>query len=775
MAHDRSRIEVHGTVQGVGFRPFVHRLARALNLDGAVRNVGGHVVIEAAGESQALTLLLAGLREQAPPQAAVTRVLTTAWDGPDVAPGSGFVISASAPVEQAGGAGAPPDTATCLDCLRELFDPADRRYRYPFVNCVSCGPRATIIDALPYDRARTAMSGFRLCAQCEAEYRDPDDRRFHAEPIACPACGPHLSWRQVALTPATPLAKEQALSAAVALVAAGGILALKGLGGYQLVCDATRSEAVARLRRRKRRPDKPFAVMARDLIAARVLARLTHAEADLLCSPARPIVLADARPGGGGVASEAVHPGLGRLGVFLPTTPVHHLLLADLARPLVVTSGNLADEPIAVDERDARGLEAIADGFLEHDRPIRARYDDSVTQVAAGRPRVLRRARGYAPAPLPLPLPTPSPLLAVGAQLKHTFTIASGGQAVIGPHTGDLGDVQTVEAFTTHLAHLSEVYGVEPRLVVHDAHPGYRSTAFARAWPASQRIAVQHHHAHVASCAAEHGLAGPVIGVAYDGLGLGDDGTFWGGEILLADLLGYERLGRFATAPLPGGEAAVRHPARMALGYLFGGEALGAAPIDAQTRARFLDELDPVETRVTRQMIARSLNSPRASSAGRLFDAVAALLGVSGEISYEAQAATLLESLADQVGPGARSELPWRLVEADGLWVYDPTPTLAAVLAQRAAGVEPAQVAAAFHHTLASVTVALVERAATRCQARDVCLSGGVFANRRLLELTERELSRQGFHVYANSQTPAGDGGVSFGQAAVAAARAKGA
>ncbi|MEV0567743.1 carbamoyltransferase HypF [Dactylosporangium sp. NPDC050588] len=761
------RIEVRGTVQGVGFRPFLYRLARGLGLDGCVRNDGGVVVVEAAGPAEALHALVARLRTEAPVQARVADVRVSELDGRAPAPGAGFRVGLSIRPRPAGAAPGriPPDLGTCDRCLAELFDPGDRRYRYPFVNCTDCGPRATIVDALPYDRARTSMREFPMCAGCAAQYADPADRRFHAEPIACPACGPRLAWHGAGDAVAAAHG-DDALAAAEHLIRRGGVVALKGLGGYQLVCDATDGTAVARLRERKHRPAKPFAVMVDGVATARRLARVGAAEAALLTSPARPVVLL--APLADGRVADAVAPGVPRLGLFLPTTPLHHLLLADLARPLVVTSGNVSDEPIVVDDDEARRrLAGIADGFLGHDRAIRSRYDDSVTRVVAGRASLVRRARGYAPEPIALPVPARPPLLAVGAQLKHTFTLADGGTAFVGPHTGDLEQQATMEAFTANLAQLSRVVGVTPDVVAHDLHPGYLSTQYAAALPVGRRIAVQHHHAHVASCAAEHGVTGRFIGVAYDGLGLGDDGTLWGGEVFVADLASCRRVARFARAPLPGGEAAVRRPARMALGYLFGSE----LPDERVPRAAeaFLRRLPDREVATVRRMVERGVNCPVASSAGRLFDAVAALLGVRDDATYEGEAAVALEALA--AGFAGAPELPWRLTARDGLVVYDPTPTLLALLEAVRDGAGAGPLAAGFHATIAAVTVALCADVAARHGLRTVCLSGGVMQNQLLVETVVAGLAEAGLEPLVNELVPGNDGGISYGQAAVAAAR----
>ncbi len=770
-------LTVEGVVQGVGFRPFVWRLATELGLAGRVRNAAGRVEIEAAGTTAALDAFARRLRTDAPPRARVERVIALPLDASSVAD-----LPATFAIDESVDAVAvdrlfPPDIATCDECLVELADPRDRRYRYPFTNCTNCGPRATIIDELPYDRARTTMRAFPLCADCAAEYADPANRRFHAEPVACPRCGPRVAYRRTD-APAPGAHDEAALAATVADLRAGRIVAVKGLGGYHLACDATDATAVGRLRDRKRRWAKPFAVMVRDLTAARALCHVTATEAVLLAGPARPIVLLVARRRGTPALAPSVAAGNRRLGIFLPYTPLHHLLLEAVGRPLVLTSGNLTDEPLATDDADASArLAGLADAFLTHDREIRARYDDSVTRVVAGRESLVRRARGHAPEALPLPVAAPRPILAVGAELKHTFTLARGGRAHVAPHNGDLEDLATHRAFTDGLAHLSRLLALEPEIVAHDRHPEYLSTKYALAtFPPERRIAVQHHHAHVASCAAEHGITTRFLGVAYDGLGMGDDGTLWGGELFVADLVGYRRVARFARAPLPGGALAVKRPYRMALGYLLGAEALGAADGAGVAEARgpgddlateLLARLDPREVAVVRTQVARRLNAPVASSAGRLFDAAASLLGLRDVAEYEAQAAIDLEIAA---GDRAAAPLPYALARVGDLLVYDPRPTLAALLAGRAAGNAVGTLAAGFHETIAEVTRELCADAAAATGIRTVCLSGGVFQNRRLAGALLRRLARDGFDVYINRRVPVNDGGISYGQAAIAAA-----
>lgn len=718
------RIEVHGTVQGVGFRPHVLRLAAELGIRGDVRNVGGHVVITASGPPGVLGEFRQALHERAPRHARVDRVTVTKAADTGL---TGFVVGDSGTGD--GPRTIVPDLAICDACVAELFDPGDRRYRYPFVNCTDCGPRATIVESLPYDRSRTTMRGFPLCAQCSAEYHDPRDRRFHAEPVACPACGPRLRWGDAT--------GEDALRLAVAAIARGGVAAIKGIGGYQLICDAADERAVARLRELKRRPRKPFAVMVRDLAQARALSDVDDQAAGLLRSPAAPIVVLPSRTGRADV------------GLFLPYSPLHHLLLHDFGRPLVVTSGNLSGAPLEIGDDEALArLGPLVDGVLAHDRTILRRYDDSV--VRAG--RMVRRARGFAPGPMPLPVPSPAPVLALGAQLKHTAALVIDDRATLGPHTGDLENAETLDAFESTVLTLCRWQGVRPEWCAHDLHPRYLSTRYSGRWPRDRRIPVQHHHAHVAATAAEHGVRGRFIGVAYDGLGLGDDGTLWGGEIFLSTYRDYRRVARFGRAPLPGGEVAVRRPSRMALGYLHGAEHFGAPSIP--------DLRGDPGTELVRRMIEQRVNSPLASSAGRLFDAAAALLGVCDENTYEGEAAVLLESAAARhSGPA----LDWKLHRRDGMWVYDPVPTLRDLVTCG----DPTGVAAArFHTTIAEVTAALVREVAGGI--RTVCLGGGVFQNRRLVDEVTRGLD--GFRVLVGERVPVNDGGISYGQAAVAAA-----
>lgn len=734
---------VEGIVQGVGFRPYVYRLAVRLRLGGFVTNDRQGATIEVEGPGVALDRFADALGADLPPLAAIHRLRT---EEVPVTGEADFVIAGSiATVVGAGQALVAADVATCADCLAELADPGDRRYKYPFTNCTNCGPRYTITTAVPYDRARTTMAGFDLCSSCAAEYADPADRRFDAQPVACPACGPALS---------------QPLTAAADLVRGGRVLALKGLGGYQLVCDATDPAAVRRLRARKRRPDKPFAVMVGDLGAARALCQLDPAEAALLSSRRAPIVLVVARPAGP-VAGE-VAPGSRWLGLMLPTTPLHHLLVAELRRPLVVTSGNLSDEPIAIDDDLARSaLAGVADGFLAHDRPIAARADDSVTRVVEGAPLLLRRARGYAPEPLPLPVPAPRPLLGAGGQLKHTFCLAAGDRALLSPHIGDLSGLDAMVAFEQTLAHHRALFGIDPEVVAHDLHPDYRSTRWAVEQQGMEPMGVQHHHAHVAACLADNGHTGPVVGLALDGAGYGPDGTLWGAEVLVCDLARFERAGHAAAVPMPGGEAAVREPWRMAAAYHLAAFGPDAAPPTAA-----LAGLGERWAQVT-TLAASGLASPPTSGAGRLFDAVGSLLTGRRSATYEGQAAIEVEQLAD---PADTRCLPCPVRHTpDGL-VLDTPVLFAALVEGRRAGRSPAELAARFHNGLAAALIEAARVVAAERGLGTVALSGGCFQNALLMARVRSGLQAAGLRVLVHRHVPPNDGGISLGQAAVAAA-----
>ncbi|HET7040952.1 MAG TPA: carbamoyltransferase HypF, partial [Gemmatimonadales bacterium] len=651
------RLEVTGLVQGVGFRPFVHRLALRHGLGGWVRNASGAVVITAEGPPTALEAFVRELRSEAPPLA---RIESVAREEVATTGAHGFTITASE-VDPTRRQPVSPDVATCLACTRELFDPADRRYRYPFITCTDCGPRYTIISAMPYDRERTSMAPFTQCPACRAEYRTPGHRRHHSETNSCPACGPQLWFHARGAKQATTTA--EALARAGALLCDGRIVALRGLGGFHLAVDATDPAAVARLRRRKGREAKPFAVMVGTLDEARRYAVIDSDEAALLAGPEHPIVLVALRPAAG-LAPE-VAPGLDRVGLVLPYTPLHHLLLADVGRPLVMTSGNRSEEPIATGNAEALDrLGRIADGFLLHDREIVSRYDDSVVRVVAGRPVFLRRARGYAPFPLALPVPSAQPLLAVGGHLKNTFTLAHGRQAYVSQHIGDLENLETLGHLRDTVARYEALFHVTPEVAVCDLHPGYLSTRVAEQLGLGSIIRVQHHHAHIAAILAEHGERGPALGFAFDGTGYGEDGHTWGAELLVADLVGYRRLAHLRYAPLPGGDLAAREPWRAALGYL------ALEPGAAAAFALAFGGIPTATRALAEAQTARNLNAPFASSMGRLFDAAAAVIGLQTTRQYEGQAAMRLEALAG-ARPGHAVAMP---VDAgpDGTWVVDP-------------------------------------------------------------------------------------------------------
>ena len=740
----RVHVRVEGTVQGVGFRPFVYRLAAEEGLAGSVGNDARGVVLEAEGERAAVDRFLRRLRSEAPPLAAVARVCA---EDRQPAGERGFrIVSSLDRGEPAALVSA--DTATCDDCLSELLDPTDRRYRYPFVNCTNCGPRFTIVRGVPYDRPLTTMAGFAMCPRCASEYDDPADRRFHAQPNACPECGPTLR-----LLP-DELHGDEALRRAVAALRDGAVVAVKGIGGYHLACLAAREPAVAALRARKHREDKPFAVMVRDVAAAHGLVALTDEEAGLLAGRDRPIVLAPRRPGACVAASVA--PRSADLGVLLPYSPLHHLLLADAGEPLVMTSGNVSDEPIAHEDADARErLAGIADAVLLHDRPIHARTDDSVLRaVPRRRPLLLRRSRGFVPDALALPVAAVRPLLGCGAELKSTFCLAKGARAWVGPHVGDLKSFEVLQAFEAGIEHFERLFAVAPAVVAHDGHPDYLSTRYALARDGVATVAVQHHHAHLAACLAEHGEPGRAIGAIYDGTGYGRDGTAWGGELLVGDLAGFERAGHLWPVRLPGGDRAVREPWRMACAWLL--EAGWEGPLPGPDRRRAAQVAELVRTGVA---------APPTTSMGRLFDAVAALCGVCSEVTYEGQAAVELEAAAEP-GEGAPGyELP---VTADN--VLDARPTVLAVARDVARGVEPGTVAARFHAAVATATAEAAAAAASAAGLGTVVLSGGVFQNRTLLAATAARLEAVGLRVLVPERLPPNDGGIAYGQAAVAAA-----
>jgi len=794
----RLRLSVAGIVQGVGFRPFVHRLATSLQLSGFVRNDGGGVAVEVQGERASLSHFIARLHAEAPALARIERC-TIEELSPETNPD--FVVRESD--NAAGAVAIPPDLATCDACLRELFDPGDRRYRYPFITCTHCGPRYSIVRALPYDRMRTTMAAFPMCEACDREYHDPRDRRFHSQTNACPVCGPTV--RLVDASGATIVRRDNdeatpgsnPIDAAAALLNSGGILAVKGIGGYHLACRADNEEAVARLRQRKLRDEKPFALLVPDLRSARELVQLGDDEIRLLGSVARPIVLARKRqhvPIAGNVA-----PGRAEFGIMLPYSPMHHLLARAVNGTLVLTSGNRSDEPIITDESDAFAqLDGIVDGFLTHNRAIHARCDDSVLRVVdvAGvhQPLMLRRSRGFVPSTVPL-AGAIEPMLACGAELKSTVTLAYSGKALVGPHLGDLENFDTLQSFNLTIAHLGTLSGVRPASFVCDPHPDYLSTRYARTRGEQACVYVQHHHAHLAACLAEYGVTGPALGLIFDGSGYGADGTIWGGELLLGDLTDFERMGQLWPVRLPGGAAAVREPWRMACAWL---AAAGSPELPPPIAAK----IDAERWHAVQHLLDMPELSPITSSMGRLFDAVAALCGVRLFNSYEGQAAGELEAVVraglDEaypfpvlLQPSSPSERPAieattgalhstdtlhrppeaAIESARQMMFLDARPLVRAVLHDVLADRHCSEIAACAHHGVANAAVTALQLAFEQTGVRTAVLSGGVFQNVLLLERTAALLRNDGWRVLVPRNLPPNDGGISFGQAAAAAAR----
>lgn len=751
----RAAVAVSGVVQGVGFRPFVYALARELGLSGEVANTAAGVIAEVEGPADAVEAFGRRIAADAPPLAVVETVEC------EVVPargGTDFVI-----LDSTAGAGrtlVSPDVATCNDCLAEFDDPADRRYRHPFITCTNCGPRFTIITGLPYDRPATTMAAFPLCSDCAREYGDPGDRRFHAQPIACPNCGPSLCLT----TPATdPQYGEEALAGALGMLRAGGILAVKGLGGFHLVCDATDEAAVTTLRKRKDRGDKPFAVMAADLETARRMTEVDQVEAALLTGHRRPIVLLRRLPAA--TVAAAVAPGNPDLGVMLPYTPLHRLLFEGLS-VLVMTSGNVSGEPIVTSDEDAAvRLAPLADGWLGHDRAIHVPCDDSVVRIVAGTELPIRRSRGYAPFPVALPVPV-RPALAVGGDLKNTFCLGDGRYAWLSAHVGDMDDLATLAAFEKAERHLEELTGVRPEVLVTDKHPAYRSRQWAELHADGRPvIGVQHHHAHLASVLAEHGYDGaePVIGFAFDGTGYGDDGAVWGGEVLLAAYDGFERYAHLRYVPLPGGDAGVRNPCRMALSHLV------AAGLPWDPRLPSVQACADDELKLLRIQLERNLACAPTSSMGRLFDAVSSLAGVCHRVGYEAQAAIELEGLAVGQPVDRAYEFGLSSPVAGFPGLIDPAPVLAEVVRDILAGVGAGVVGLRFHQAVARAMVRIAEQVRADRGLSTVALSGGVFVNRLLLAASSRALSKAGFTVLRHAKVPPTDAGIALGQLAVAA------
>jgi hydrogenase maturation protein HypF len=755
---ERRAIVVRGIVQGVGFRPFVFNLAARLGLGGFVRNQTGTVLIEVEGEPGPLDDFLAELAHRPPPLAQIEQL---AWEARPPVGQRDFRIDASA-VDPSSPVFISPDVAVCPECLAEMLDPGNRRHGYPFLNCTNCGPRLTIITGSPYDRPKTTMASFPMCPACRHEYEDPRNRRFHAQPTACAVCGPSLRLLDAAgevLPTANPLADF-----AAALIA-GKIGALKGLGGYHLACDARNTEAVSELRRRKHRDEKPFAVMVPDVTAAAALAEVGDEERALLGSPQAPIVLLRKREPC--AMAEQVAPRNPCLGVMLPYTPLHHLLMRAVGGiPLVMTSGNRSDEPIAYREDAALQLAGIADLFLVHDRPIHVRCDDSVTRVVDGVELPIRRSRGYAPRPIALPFACPRPLLAVGGQLKVTFALGRGPQAFLSHHLGDLDHYEAYRQFEKDVALYQELFAVSPEGLVCDLHPDYATSVYARersAREGSRVLTVQHHHAHLASCMAEHGLNESVVGVTFDGTGLGTDGAVWGGEFLIGDYRQFRRAAHLRYVGMPGGDQAIREPWRMAAAHLLDtGLSLNSLARSKLPRsARIL----PLEIRTVEKMVERCINTPLTSSAGRLFDAVAALAGVRDRVHYEGQAAIELEGLASGVAPDGT--YPFEVPAASPL-VIDTQPLVRAVAEDASHGVGVALIARRFHSTLVELIAVVCARLRGETGIDAVVLSGGVFFNALLTHEACDRLRHDGFRVYRHRLVPPGDGGLSLGQLAVA-------
>ncbi|MDT5284118.1 MAG: hydrogenase maturation protein HypF [Mycobacterium sp.] len=753
-ARRRLRVCVHGVVQGVGFRPFVYTTAAALGLSGSVRNDTSGAIVEVEGDPAEIDHFLTHLRNRPPPLAVIESIETH-----NIAPvgGTGFTI-ADTSRSDGGRTLASPDVAMCEDCAAEQRDPSNRRYRHAFVNCTNCGPRFTIIASLPYDRASTTMAPFAMCADCAREYTDPADRRFHAQPVCCPNCGPTLRYRD---GDGGVIDGDGALLQARQLLRDGGILAVKGIGGYHLACDARNDAAVAELRRRKRRGDKPFAVMVPDLAVAYGIADIDHPSARLLCGQQRPIVLVPRRRGA--PVAEAVAPRNPDFGVMLAYTPLHTLLFglpSDDAGPavLVMTSGNLGGEPICyTDDEALERLSHLADGWLMHDRDILVPCDDSVLRVVDGLELPIRRSRGYAPLPIALPVSVP-PAMAVGADLKNTMAVADGKYAWLSQHIGDMDDLATLSAFDAAQRHLQELTAVEPELLVADAHPLYRSTAWAHRNAAGRPVrTVQHHHAHIAAVMAEHGMDGSqqVLGFAFDGTGYGSDAAVWGGEVLLANYKGYQRLAQLKYVPLAGGDISVLRPYRMALAHLW------AAGIEWEADLPPVAACPTDEQWVLRQQLETGMGCVPTSSMGRLFDAVSALTGVRQVVAYEAQAAIELEGLARGVD-GGMSSYTFDIDRSRNPALIDPTSVVHAVVSDQRAGVPAAVIGARFHCAVADLVVKLAREDSDASQT--VALSGGVFQNALLLHLTLRRLQTNGFHVITHRRVPPNDGGIALGQ-----------
>ncbi len=760
-------ISVRGIVQGVGFRPFVYGLAVEHNLKGCVYNTSEDVKIEVEGDAETIEEFTRELEAKAPPLAYIETV-NIEYNPPRHY--KKFKIRHSRAQEGKYQLIA-PDVATCQPCLDELLNPEDRRYRYPFTNCTNCGPRFTIIEDIPYDRPKTTMRSFQMCSQCQAEYDNPLDRRFHAQPNACPICGPQVELvdnRGNLMTESDPIA------VAGQLLKEEKIVAIKGLGGFLLACDATSDTAVKMLRQRKRRPSKPFAIMVKDIDEAKRHCYVSPQEEDLLTSPRNPIVLLKWREESS--VSLEVAPNLRFLGVMLPYTPLHHILLRDVGLPLVMTSGNLSEEPIARDNDEAlRRLSGIADYFLIHNRDIYSSYDDSVAMIEGGTSQLVRRARSYAPYPIKLPFEAKQ-VLGCGAEEKNTFCLTKDNYAFLSQHIGDMENMETLEHFESTLSLYKRLFRVEPEVIAHDLHPDYLATKYARELAESgvRIVSVQHHHAHIASCMADNGLKSTVIGVAFDGTGMGADGNIWGGEFLVADYSSYKRVGHLEYLPLPGGAAAIKRPYRTTISYIL--SILGENTLDAVITNKAKDfqmnssgRITVGEMEVIKQQVERRINSPLTSSMGRLFDAISALLGIRRQIDYEGQAAVELEMAAyEEDYVHIQEYYPYRILEEGGVRVVHLKDLFTAVLEDLKQDISTGRISVRFHNSIAQIIYEMCRLIANETGITQVALSGGVFQNRLLLGKTVKLLESSGFQVLAHRQVPCNDGGISLGQSVIA-------
>jgi hydrogenase maturation protein HypF len=760
-------ISVRGIVQGVGFRPFVYGLAVEHNLKGWVYNTSEDVRIEVEGEAEAVEQFERELETKAPPLAHIENVTI------EYHPSLGyknFEIRQSQ-AQEGKYQLISPDVATCQACLGELLNPEDRRYRYPFTNCTNCGPRFTIIEDMPYDRPKTTMRYFQMCPQCQAEYDNPLDRRFHAQPNACPKCGPQV---ELVDNRGNPVTESNPVAAASQILKEGKIVAIKGLGGFLLACDAMNDTVVKTLRQRKKRSSKPFAIMVTDVDETRRHCYVSPEEENLLTSPQSPIVLMRWRENSS--VSREVAPNLRFLGIMLPYTPLHHILLRDTGQPLVMTSGNLSEEPIARDNDEALGrLSGIADYFLIHNRDIYSRYDDSVAIVERGTSQLIRRARSYAPYPIRLPFEAKQ-VLGCGAEEKNTFCLTKDNYAFLSQHIGDMENMETLEHFDSTISLYKRLFHIEPEIIAHDLHPDYLATKYAQELGESgiRLIPVQHHHAHIASCMADNELKSPVIGVAFDGTGMGADGNIWGGEFLVVDYRNFRRAGHLEYLPLPGGAAAIKRPRRTAIGYIL--TLLGENALSHDLPV--IREVDDIEIEVIKRQIERRINSPLSSSMGRLFDAISALLGIRGEIDYEGQAAVELEMavyssviarrVSDEAIYDAQESYPYHIVEDEGIRIVHLRDLLSAVIEDLRQGISKGGISVKFHNTVAQMINEMCHLIVGETGVNQVALSGGVFQNRLLLRKTVSLLEGSGFQVFTHRQVPCNDGGISLGQAVIA-------